>query len=130
MLNFNFFFFSFGGAIIKGAGGHSEEPWRASCACPLRKVIRASWFFHISVQINVSSTINMQRKGSINIHPIGIVFPHSTALHRGLSKYLTAQDTRDTPTITKHNRTLVRLGNLLSLQPRSTIKLYWVFFCP
>ena len=47
---------------------------------------------------------------------------HFTALHWGLSKYLTAQDTRDTPTTTKHNKTLVRLCYLLSLQPRSTIK--------
>ena len=28
------------------------------------------------------------------------------ALHRGLSKYLTVQDTRGTPTLTKRNRTL------------------------
>ena len=48
--------------------------------------------------------------------------PDLTALHQSLSKYLTAQDTRDTPTITKQKRTLVWLGNLLYLQPRSTIK--------
>ena len=45
-----------------------------------------------------------------------------TALHQGLSKYLTAQDTHITPALIKHNRTLAWLGNLLSLQPRSTIQ--------
>ena len=60
----------------------------------------------------------------------GTISPVSTAVHRGLSKYLTAQDTCDTPTITKHNRTLVRLGNLLSLKPRSTIKVNRVFSVP
>ena len=48
---------------------------------------------------------------------------NTALLDLGLSKYLTAQDTRDTSTITKYNRTLVRLGNLLPLEPRSTIKL-------
>ena len=50
-----------------------------------------------------------------------------TALHRSLSKYLTATDTRGSPTLTKHNRTLARLGNLLYLQPRSTIEVNRVF---
>ena len=45
-----------------------------------------------------------------------------TALHQGLFKYLTAEDICDTPTITKHDRSLFRLGNLLLLQPRSMIK--------
>ena len=36
-----------------------------------------------------------------------------TALHRGLPKYLTAQDTHVTPTLAKHDRTLARLGDLL-----------------
>ena len=54
----------------------------------------------------------------------------ATALHRGLSKYLTAQDTHGTPTLTKHNRSLARLGYLLSLKPWSTIKVYWVYFRP
>ena len=45
---------------------------------------------------------------------------NTTALHQSLSKYLTAQDTLGTPTLIKYNRTLVRLGNLLSLQPQST----------
>ena len=53
-----------------------------------------------------------------------------TALNQGLSKYLTAQDTCGTPTLTKHNRTLARLGNLLSLQPRSTIKVNCIFSVP
>ena len=44
------------------------------------------------------------------------VFPSDgTALHQGLSKYLTAQDTHITPTLTKHNRTPATLGKLLSL---------------
>ena len=57
-----------------------------------------------------------------------IYIPHShqplklTVLHQGLFKYLTAQDTCDTPTITKHKRTPVRLGNL---QTRSLIKVNW-----
>ena len=53
-----------------------------------------------------------------------------TTLHRSLFKYLTAQDTCGTPTLTKNNRTLARLGNLLCLQPRSTIKVSGFFFCP
>ena len=53
----------------------------------------------------------------------------TSTLHQSLSKYLTTQDTCGTPTPTKHNRTLARLGNL-PLQPRSTIKLNSVFFCP
>ena len=44
-----------------------------------------------------------------------------TALHQNLFKYLTAQDTCGTPTLIKHNRTLARLGDLLYLQPQSTI---------
>ena len=44
------------------------------------------------------------------------------ALHRRLSKYLTDQDTCGTHTLTKHNITLARLGYLIYLQPRSTIK--------
>ena len=38
-----------------------------------------------------------------SLHPV-------TALHWRLSKYLTAQETHDKPTITKHNRNLVREG--------------------
>ena len=45
-----------------------------------------------------------------------------TALHRSLSKYLTAQDTCGTPTLTKNNRILARLGNLLYLQSWYMIK--------
>ena len=48
--------------------------------------------------------------------------PHPTALHQGLSKFLTAQDTHSTPTITKHSRTLARIGNLVSLHPGSRIQ--------
>ena len=63
----NFSFYSWGRYYSRrnlfSASRHSEEPLRVSC--PLRKVGRASWFFHIFVQINVSSTINMQTKGSI-----------------------------------------------------------------
>ena len=33
-----------------------------------------------------------------------------TALHQSLSKYLTAQDTRGTPALTKQIKTLARLG--------------------
>ena len=51
-----------------------------------------------------------------------------TDLHWGLSKYLTAQDTRGTPTLTKHSRTLARLGYLISLQQQSTIKVNCFFF--
>ena len=51
----------------------------------------------------------------------------STALHRSMIKYLTVQDTRGTTTLTKHNRTLVRLGNLLYFQPPSTIKVNLIF---
>ena len=51
-----------------------------------------------------------------------------TALYHSFSKYLTSQDTRGPPTLTKRNRTLARLGNLLYLQSRSTIKLNMFFF--
>ena len=74
-----FFLFTIEAAIMKAVikfsvGGYSEEPWRASC--PLRKVIKASWFSHISVQINISYTINMQRNGSIKSLPCsGLLLP-------------------------------------------------------
>ena len=44
-----------------------------------------------------------------------------------LSKYLTAQDHRGTPTLSRPNRTLISLGNLLALQPWSTINVSRVF---
>ena len=53
---------------------------------------------------------------------------HSSPLR--LVKYLIGQDTHVTSTITKHNITLVRLGNLLSLQPRSTIQVNIDFSVP
>ena len=76
---FFLFLFTIEVVIIKGAiyfsvGRYSEEPWVASC--PLRKVIKASLFFHISVQINFSSTINMQRNGSMKSLPCsGLLLP-------------------------------------------------------
>ena len=78
-LLFFYFFCTLWGAIIKGAfllsaGGHYEEPWDASC--PFRKMIRPSWFFHITVKINFSSTINMQLKGSTKRMPFrGLLLP-------------------------------------------------------
>ena len=48
---------------------------------------------------------------------------YSTALHRSLSKYMTAQYTHGTPTLTKHRRTPAWLGNLLYLQPHNKSKL-------
>ena len=51
-----------------------------------------------------------------------------TDVHRRLSKYLTAQDTRGTPILTNHNRTLTRLGNILYLKSWSTIKVKRFFF--
>ena len=45
-----------------------------------------------------------------------------SAVHQGLSKYLTAQDTHISPTSTNHRRTLSSHGNLLSLQSQSTIQ--------
>ena len=47
-----------------------------------------------------------------------------TAVHQGLSKYLTAKDTRISPTLTNHRRTLSSHGNQLSLQSQSTIQEY------
>ena len=46
-----------------------------------------------------------------------------TALHQGSSKYLTAQDTQSTPTLTKHDKTHGRFGELVSLQPQSKIQI-------
>ena len=50
-----------------------------------------------------------------------------TAVHQGLSKYLTAQDTHISPTSTNHSRTLSSHGNLLSLQSQSRIQEYKTF---
>ena len=68
------FFFAIWVVIIKGgiqfsAAQHFEEPLGPSCL--LRKVSRTNCFFfkYISVQINVSATINMQTKGSIKSLP-------------------------------------------------------------
>ena len=51
-------------------------------------------------------------------------------IHQVLSKYMTAQDTHVTPTLTKHNRTLARIGNLVSLHLGSKIPENRVFSCP
>ena len=53
-----------------------------------------------------------------------------TAVHQGLSKYLTAQDTHISPTSTNHSRTLSSYGNLLSLQSQSTIQEHKTFSVP
>ena len=76
-------------------------------------------------QFSVTSDPNASSLLSIVFKRPGVA---GTALHLGLSKYLTAQDTRSTPFLTEHNRTLARLGYLVSLQPRSTIKEF--FFLP
>ena len=62
--------------------------------------------------VNVSLKLLMTFDLNFKIPPTSDL----TALHRSLSKYLTAQDTRGTPTLTKHNRTLAMLGNLLYLR--------------
>ena len=48
--------------------------------------------------------------------------PYETFTHQSLSKYLTAQDTHFSPTITKRCRNMSSHGNLLSLQAQSTIQ--------
>ena len=53
-----------------------------------------------------------------------------TAVHQGLSKYLTAQDTHVSPTSTNHSRTLSSHGNLLSFESQSTIEEYKTFSVP
>ena len=53
-----------------------------------------------------------------------------TAVHQGLSKYLTAQDAHISPTLSNHSRTLSCHGNLLSLQSQSTIQEYKTFSVP
>ena len=50
-----------------------------------------------------------------------LICNHSTALHQGLSKYVTVQDTHITPTLNKHSRTIVRIDALVSLHQGSTI---------
>ena len=52
-----------------------------------------------------------------------------TALHQGLSKCLTAQDTHFSPTPTKHSRTLSSYGNPLAFQSQYTIQVYRLFLC-
>ena len=54
---------------------------------------------------------------------------YGTAVHQGLSKYLTAQDTHISPTSSNHSRPLSSHGNLLSLQSQSTIQEYKPFLC-
>ena len=54
----------------------------------------------------------------------------ATAVHQGLSKYLTAQDTHIILTSTNHSRTLSSHGNILSLQSQSTIQEYKTFSVP
>ena len=49
------------------------------------------------------------------------------ALHTGLSKYLTALDTRVRLTLTKNCRTLARHGNLLSFQSQFTMQVICYF---
>ena len=41
-------------------GRHYDEPWHTSCL--FRKVIRSSFFLHLSFQLDFSSTTNMKRK--------------------------------------------------------------------
>ena len=53
-----------------------------------------------------------------------------TALHQGSSKYLTAQDTHITPTLTKHSKTSSRLVKLLSVEPQSIIQMNRAFPVP
>ena len=50
-------------SINFSARGYYEAPSRSFC--PFRKVVRSSPFFHITVQIMFSSTINIQWNGSI-----------------------------------------------------------------
>ena len=61
-----------------------------------------------------------------NIHCINT----DRALHRGLSKYLTAPGTHVRPTLIKHNRPLGRRGNLFSLQLRSILQENRAFSVP
>ena len=111
-----------------------NHPWEFKTIC------HASCLFHIWNLVDINSTFNIcgiQRyqefcHGDFHSH-MAREYCHtsSTALHQSLSKYLTAQDTRGTPTLTEHNRALARLGNLLYVQPRSTIKVNcFFFFCP
>ena len=84
-------------------------------------------------QVEQSKTRELQKKIDLQDNPGYTTKPREgggTVLHRGFSKYLTAQDTRGKPTLTKHNITVARLTSLLSLQPRSTIKVDRIFFCP
>ena len=56
-----------------------------------------------------------------NLDTVGY-YLETTAVHQGLSKYLTAQDTHISQTSTNHSRTLSSHVNLLSLQSQSTIQ--------
>ena len=54
-------------------------------SCPLRKVIRASMFFHISIRLNISSTIIMPGKGSIKSLPcIALLLPFYELMKLGV----------------------------------------------
>ena len=68
------------------------------------------------------------RSGALRLCPQDNLL--TTAVHQGLSKYLTAQDTHISPTSTNQRRTLSSHGNLLSLQSQSTIQEYKTYSVP
>ena len=111
-------------------------PFSANTISLLVSILWPSLYVHshwLSLSVNIHSLSPKHRRHRHSPWPPVISCSlqtrgGGTALHQGLSKYLTAQDTRGTPTLTKHNRTLSRLGNLLPLQPRSTTNVNWVFF--
>ena len=102
-----------------------------------RETLQIFVIFHlISYLFKLRLTASGQKLSKLNeTHrleevPMKILQAQVTAVHQGLSKYLTAQDTHISPTSTNHSRTLSSNGNLLSLQSQSTIQEYKTFSVP
>ena len=76
-------------------------------------------YFHSSLSRWSSSSAAFTRRITAN----SLKYCIHIALHRGSSKYLTAQDTHITLPLTKHDKTLIRLVKILSFQPRSIIQI-------
>ena len=73
----------------------------------------------------------MKPSNNVTLNPTPVIVHIShKALQQGLVKYLIDQDTHVTQTLTKHNKALARLGDLLSLQRWSAIQVNTGFSVP
>ena len=77
-----------------------------------------------AIHYNTRTNLHQSALGSSLSFSIKYTLSKITAVHQGVSKYLTAQDTHISPTSTNRSSTLSSHGNLLSLQSKSTIQEY------